>query len=321
MSRTKNLNAAKLKAAVLGALPDLLAEWLPDGEVRGDHYVALNPNRQDRNLGSFQIDLATGAWRDFASDDGGSDAISLYAYLFNQGDYGAAAGELRECEPVLDAHTGAFAPTPAKAARRLNRNAANQARAEKLYQAAANLTNTPAERYLASRGLRPMAAWGCLRASELHFPGKGLHPVLVGPIEAPNGVLAGVHRTYLQPNGKKLDVPAPRRTLGQVRGNAIHLGEVVDELIICEGLEDGLTLHQELELPVWVACGASFLNSMVIPEQVRSLVIAADNDSAGERAAYQAADAMAVLGRRVRIMRPSSGFKDFNDELCGVRHD
>jgi DNA primase len=321
MSSTKNLNAAELKAAVLGALLDLLAEWLPDGEVRGDQYVALNPNRSDRNLGSFQIDLATGTWRDYAIDVGGSDAISLYAYLFNQGEYGAAAAELRKSELVLDVHTGVFAPTPAKVARRLNRNAANQARAEKLYQAAVNLTNTPAERYLESRGLRRVAAWDRLRVSKLHYPGKGPHPVLIAPIEAPDGTLAGVHRTYLQPSGKKLSVRDPKRTLGQVRGNAIHLGAVADELIICEGLEDGLTLHQELELPVWVACGASSLHSMVIPAQVRSLVIAADNDPAGEMAAYRAADAMAVLGRRVGIIRPASGFKDFNDELCGVRHD
>lgn len=317
--KTTNQSRDELKAAVLAALPDLLPEWLPGGEFREGKYVALNPNRDDHNLGSFQIDLATGAWRDYAIDAGGSDAISLYSYLFNQGNYGAAAAELRKCELAQRAQVGVYVPTRAKVANRLKRRTANKARARKLYQAAASLANTPAKLYLASRGLRPVAAWDRLRASTLHFPGKGLSPVLIAPIEAQDGALVAVHRTYLQPNGKKLDVPDPRRTLGQVRGHAIHLGQVADELIICEGLEDGLTLHQELELPVWVAGGASLLHSMVVPEQVRCLVIAANNDPAGEVAAYRAADAMAVMGRRVRIMRPTHGFKDFNDEHCGVR--
>ncbi len=320
-SKKKSLGRDKLRAALLSALPELLLEWLPDGEFRDGKFVALNPNRADRNLGSFQIDVETGSWRDYAIGQGGADAISLYAYLFNQGDYGAAAAELRQCELVLAAQGAAFAPTPAKAATRLKSNAAGQACAKKLYETAVNLTKQPAERYLVSRGLRPVAAWDRLRASSLHYPGVGPRPVLIAPIESSDGSLVGIHRTYLQPNGKKLDVPDPRRTLGQVRGNAIHLGAVADELIICEGLEDGLTLHQELELPVWVACGASFLRSMVVPEQVRSLVIAADNDPPGEEAAYRAAEAMAVLGRRVRVMRPTPGFKDYNEELCGVRHD
>jgi len=92
----------------------------------------------------------------------------------------------------------------------------------------------------------------------------------------------------------------------------------MDELIICEGLEDGLTLFQGLGLPVWVAGGASLMSSIAIPEQVRRVVIGADNDPAGKSAAQRAADAFNVFGRDVRIMLPSPNFKDFNDELRGI---
>jgi DNA primase len=57
------------------------------------------------------------------------------------------------------------------------------------------------------------------------------------------------------------------------------------------------------------------LASMQFPPTVRSVVIAADNDAAGERETKKAALAFAERGLAVRIMRPSVGFKDFNEQL------
>ena len=47
----------------------------------GNEWVALNPRRPDRSLGSFKVNLHTGHWADFATGDKGGDAISLLAYL------------------------------------------------------------------------------------------------------------------------------------------------------------------------------------------------------------------------------------------------
>lgn len=131
--------------------------------------------------------------------------------------------------------------------------------------------------------------------------------------------MVGLHRTYLQPNGTKLDVANPRMALGQVRGGAVRLAEATDQLIVCEGLEDGLTLYQELGVPVWVACGAGLMRHIVIPESVQTLTIAADNDAAGELAAQRAAEAHHIGGKTVRVMRPDPAFKDFNDQFQGIR--
>ena len=128
-----------------------------------------------------------------------------------------------------------------------------------------------------------------------------------------------MHRTYLEHGGSKLDVASPRLTLGQARGCAIRLGEAADRLVVCEGLEDGLTLYQEWGIPVWVAGGASFMPGMKIPSQINSLIVAADNDAAGERAAHRTVDALSAVGRNMSIARPSPGFKDFNDQLRGRR--
>jgi hypothetical protein len=69
-------------------LPALLARWLPDGHREGVEYVALNPTRHDRHLGSFRINTRTGRWADFATGDRGGDPISLAAYL----------SDLKQCE-------------------------------------------------------------------------------------------------------------------------------------------------------------------------------------------------------------------------------
>ena len=50
---------------------------------RGREYLARNPTRNDRSLGSFSVNTATGAWADFADGAKGGDVISLYAYLRN----------------------------------------------------------------------------------------------------------------------------------------------------------------------------------------------------------------------------------------------
>lgn len=66
----------------ISQLPELVTEWLPQGRREGKEWVALNPRRADRHLGSFKINIHTGKWADFSSDDRGGDPISLYAYLF-----------------------------------------------------------------------------------------------------------------------------------------------------------------------------------------------------------------------------------------------
>jgi DNA primase len=90
-------------------------------------------------------------------------------------------------------------------------------------------------------------------------------------------------------------------------------------MIVTEGLEDGLTIAQALGRSVWVAAGTSMLPQMVFPDVTRAIVIGADGDAAGEAAAAKAAAAFTSRGLATRIMRPATGYKDFNAELMGVR--
>jgi len=136
------------------------------------------------------------------------------------------------------------------------------------------------------------------------------------------GEVIGIQRIYLRGDGKgKADLPKAKLSLGTVAGGAIRLGELDPSgmVTVCEGPEDGLSLLSMIGGPVWVAAGASMLPVMRFPPCVRSVVIGADNDAAGEQAARKAAQAFAMRGLSVRIIYPAAGFKDFNDELRGER--
>ena len=77
----RSIDFARINHAALTVLPTLLARWLPDGHRKGQEYVALNPRRPDRHIGSFSVNVRTGRWSDFATDDRGGDPVSLAAYL------------------------------------------------------------------------------------------------------------------------------------------------------------------------------------------------------------------------------------------------
>ena len=91
-----NASFETVNQAALAALPSLLERWLPDGRRDGREYVARNPTRPDRRLGSFKVNLATGRWSDFATEDRGGDPVSLAAYLFNltQGEAAARLADM-----------------------------------------------------------------------------------------------------------------------------------------------------------------------------------------------------------------------------------
>ena len=77
------------RAAVTRSL-DILQRWLPGGRVEGAEYVALNPHRSDKSMGSFKINWKTGRWADWSSGDSGGDLIALAAYLHRISQYEAA---------------------------------------------------------------------------------------------------------------------------------------------------------------------------------------------------------------------------------------
>lgn len=75
------IDFSQINSTAMRSLNALLARWLPDGRRQGQEYIARNPKRVDHNLGSFRVNLRTGRWADFATDDRGGDVVSLAAYI------------------------------------------------------------------------------------------------------------------------------------------------------------------------------------------------------------------------------------------------
>ena len=82
MTPRSTVDFEKINRAALAVLPAILRRLLPSGKFAGPEYLAKNPRRADRSLGSFSINTRTGKWGDFAeSDAAGGDPVSLVAYM------------------------------------------------------------------------------------------------------------------------------------------------------------------------------------------------------------------------------------------------
>ncbi len=87
----------KIKAAALSRAEEIVRSWAPGGSLSGSEYTPLNPTRPDKSRGSFSINLATGIWKDFATDEQGGDLISLYAYIHKKSQADAAKAVAAIC--------------------------------------------------------------------------------------------------------------------------------------------------------------------------------------------------------------------------------
>jgi hypothetical protein len=128
-------------------------------------------------------------------------------------------------------------------------------------------------------------------------------------------------RAALRPDGAgKADVDPPRMALGAIAGGAVRLGPAAAEIAVAEGIETGLAVAQATGLPVWAALSTGGLRSLILPPEVRTVLVFSDGDAPGEAAARAAASRWLREGCRVRIARPPSGM-DANDLLRAGPHE
>ncbi len=107
--------------------------------------------------------------------------------------------------------------------------------------------------------------------------------------------------------------------LGPVKDGAVRLLPHSAVLVVCEGIETGLSVLQATQIPVWAALSTTGLESLVLPpiSEVSEVVICADNDPPGIASARRAAQRWNAEGRRVRIAIPPQIGTDFNDLALG----
>ena len=79
--RSGRIDFERINRSALARADAVVRGLLPEGRLEGHEYVARNPLRPDRRLGSFKVNVSTGRWADFATGDGGGDLVSLAAFV------------------------------------------------------------------------------------------------------------------------------------------------------------------------------------------------------------------------------------------------
>ncbi len=117
----------------------------------------------------------------------------------------------------------------------------------------------------------------------------GTFPAMVAPLIAPNGRMVALHRTFLTSDGRKADVPSPKKltgTAGPLAGACIPLHRPARGCIgIAEGIETALAAWCASTVPTVASYCAGNLAAWRWPAGVQRLVIFADADKVGGEAA------------------------------------
>lgn len=188
----------------------------------------------------------------------------------------------------------------------------------------------PVDVYLKARGIDLDQYPPCLRFHP-HLPyyddnGQCVanFPVMLAMVADANNRPVSIHRTYLG-NGCKAQVEKPKKLMspifpGATCGGAIKLYAPENgELAVAEGIENALAFHIATGLPVWATVSASGMGNVVIPNDVRLVTIAVDNDdnNVGQSAAGKLKNRLLKEGRQVRCVIPPKVDMDFADILVG----
>jgi hypothetical protein len=182
-------------------------------------------------------------------------------------------------------------------------------------------TGTLVESYLHSRGITRAVPPSLRFSPALRHPVGGLWPAMVALLQTQNGEPIAIHRTFLDRDGSgKAPIEPNKLMLGSCRGGAVRLAPVTERLLIGEGIETCMSVSQATGQPTWAALSTAGLRTLILPVEVRQIIILADGDDAGEAAAQDAAQRWTSEGRRVRIARPPQGL-DFNDILQEAEDD
>ena len=294
--------------------------YLPNGVRRGAYWIVGDVSgAKGRSLYvrlRSSSNTAAGKFVDAATGEHGDllDLIRLNRGLATVSDaFDEARAFLNELPrtafklAVPDTATGTYR-SPAEAAARL-------------FALTSPVPGTIAETYLRSRGITadldyPALGFlaNCYHRAEGSIEPKPL-PALIARVTDLNGRITGVHRTWLRADGGgKADLPEPRKALGELRGHGVRFGIPSVVLAAGEGIETMLALRSVLlHLPSVAALSAAHLGALRLPDGLKRLYIACDNDRSGLDAGLALAARAISQGIAARLLVPDG--KDFNDDL------
>jgi hypothetical protein len=347
IARMLNANAAALARKLYPAGKEY-GGFFHIGSVEGEPGKSL----KIRTKGNRQ-----GSWADYSRDPGDKlgkgDMLKLLQLTVGNGDIKEAIREAKRFLGLDSMNPRAmeqFRDRTRAAAEKAERQAAGETERKRLnavnlWGHAQPLEGSPAQSYLEGRGI-DFAKLG-------HFPGAlryrhdvwssearrampAMVSLFVGGLDAKS---KGAHVTYLE-RGQRGWTKAPLETAKMIwspaywgahiplnKGAAgrmplrdVPAGTCVH---ISEGIEDGLTVAMADPALRLVAAGTlGNIGAMQLPGAVAALIIVGQHDKPGSPADGSLEKQIALhqaAGRRVSCIWPEPGFKDFNDQLRGMR--
>lgn len=145
----------------------------------------------------------------------------------------------------------------------------------------------------------------------------GTFPAMVAPIVSPDGRTVALHRSYLTRDGRKADVPTVKKltgAAGPLAGSCVPLHKPARGCIgIAEGIETALAGWCASGLPTVAAYCAGNLAAWRWPGGVQRLVIFADADRAGRKAADALRARALGAGLQAEVLTPSAEGADWCD--------
>ena len=329
------LSIAELRPAAQGNWHDILTTLgMPAECLNSENKPCPACGGTDRF--SFTDSKGSGSFVCRSIERQGGDGFGLVMHWMNC-DFRAA---LKEVARAL----GCVAGTPTRGTSR--NNAITPPRRDdgdalrKLWRAALPVRpDDPVGRYLAQRGIllnsfppvirchMSLPYWHKSRGEVCRL---GTYPAMLTAVQGKDGRTVALHRTYLDPHGKKAAPLDPdtgealstkkikTRADRVMLGSAVRLFSPLDgRLALTEGIESALAVHVVSGLPAWACVSAIGLQAVSLPPEIEEVYITGDNDESGtgQHAAEVLAKRLQREGRHVEVLTPSTPGMDWLDVL------
>jgi hypothetical protein len=309
-----------ISARLSGRAEDFCRAYLGNGQRKGAYWVVGDARgAPGRSLyvkisGSRTGLGAMGRWCDAATGEHG-DLLDLLA--LNQA-HNSMTETLAEARRFLSA----MGPIQTKRCDAYRNIEQRRIAAQRLFSASIPYEGTPAHIYFATRGIvlqEPEPALRFHPRCHLRLAGHSAAiswPGVIAGVTDLTGTITGVQRIFLAGDGLgKAPIDDPKRALGLIHGHGVWLGpRRSDTIIVGEGLETMLALRMVLPtIPCVATLAASHLPAFTLPDSLSRLIIAADQDEPGLRAALQLLMRTHAQNLSATIWIPET--KDWNTEL------
>jgi hypothetical protein len=314
-------NASELTRRLARQAEAVCRHYLSNGRREGCYWligdVCNTPGRSMfvRLKGPESGKGAAGKWADAATGEHG-DLLDIIRESCGLVDFQDVADEARGFLSLpLPGYELDRKPRPASAP------AGSPEAARRLFTMSRPIIGTIVEKYLRSRGITALHKAGSLRFHPrcYHQPDESspteTWPAMIAAVTDLNGKISGAHRTWLDPSGRdKAPIETPRRALGHLLGNAVRFGVAGEVKAAGEGIETMLSLRCVMPtMPMVAALSAAHLAAILLPDTLRRLYVALDDDPAGDSAMATLLDRAQQAG--IEAITLSSRLGDFNEDL------